>query len=192
MEKYTNKHKKTLFEKISALSKTEHEEIYKILKNFNSQVENSENLINFSQNKNGVFFNLSDITDDLYDELDNFVNYCINNKKNLDDYDKKINECKINNNYNIMHVNFDTMPQEHNEREKELENINNVVTDPKSIQKVVNYIEKLLIDKDKVMKKNNNMKFNNAKKYYSKKIIYDKKIENDGFKDLELESYIIN
>ena len=45
--KFTNKFKKSLFEKINNLSSTEHEEIYKII---------TSNSINISKNKNGVFF----------------------------------------------------------------------------------------------------------------------------------------
>lgn len=190
MEKYTNKHKKYLFEKINILSKTEHEEIYKILKKYNN--ENTANIICFSKNKNGVFFNLSDVNDIMYEELDNFVSYCINNKKNLDDYDKKINECKINNNYNnIIHINFDTFPKEHAIHDKiEQEDWNNIITDSKSIQKVANYVEKMMVDRDKIGKKKINVKFNNAKKKFSKKIYSDKKFDIEGFKDLDYEPYI--
>jgi hypothetical protein len=184
MNKYTNKNKKQLFEKINTLSKTEHEEIYKIVRKNND--------ITFSKNKNGIFFNLSDISDSMYEELDNFVTYCINNKKNLDDYDKKINECKINNNYNnIIHINLDTLPQENALIEKmELEDWNKIILDSKAIQKVSTYVEKLMNDRDKICKKKNNVKFNNAKKKFAKKIYSEKKIENDVSKDLEIESYL--
>lgn len=195
MEKYSNKQKKNLFEKISSLSKTEHEEIYKILIKHNSN--NPKQNINFSKNKNGVFFNLSCITDELFEQLDNFVNYCISNQKNLDDYDKKINECKINNNYNnIIHINFETMPKEHIELQKiasEIEDWNAIISDAKSIQRVSNYVEKLMTDRDKVGKKKVNAKFNNAKKKFSKKVYNDqtKKIEVDGVEDLEVEPYLV-
>lgn len=184
MNKYTNKNKKQLFEKINTLSKTEHEEIYKIVKKNND--------ITFSKNKNGIFFNLSDINDSMYEDLDNFVTYCINNKKNLDDYDKKINECKINNNYNnIIHINLDTLPQEHALIEKmELEDWNKIILDSKAIQKVSTYVEKLMNDRDKICKKKNNAKFNNAKKKFAKKIYSEKKIDVDVSKDLEIESYL--
>ena len=98
----TNKQKKNLFEKINSLSKTEHEEIYKIIQTHNNTVESK---ILFSKNKNGIFFNLSEIDDKLYEQLEHFVNFCIANKKNLDDYDKKINECKLSNNYNYINNN---------------------------------------------------------------------------------------
>ncbi len=196
MDKYSNKQKKLLFEKINKLSKTEHEEIYKILLKFNSS--DKENNICFTRNKNGVFFNLSSIGDDLYVELDNFVNYCISNQKNLDDYDKKINECKINNNYNnIIHINFESLPKEHNELKRianENQDWNSILTDAKSIQRISTYVEKLMTDKDKVGKKKVNIKFNIAKKKFAKKVYSEpvKKIDTDNSSLLVPEPYLIN
>jgi len=190
---YTNKQKKILFDKINFLSKTEHEEIFKIIKKYNEI--HKCNQIHFSKNKNGVFFNLSNLNDIICNEIDNFVNYCIENKKNLDDYDKKINECKINNNYNnIININFDNMHKkdsDYNLEKNEKENWNNIITNTKSIQKIVNYIEKLINDKDKICKKKVNIKFNNAKKKFSKKISNEKKIELEYTTNLEYDNYLI-
>lgn len=190
--RYTNKHKKQLFEKIDSLSKTEHEEIYKILKDFSMKSEESS--IKFSKNKNGIFFNLSDIADELYDELDKFVQYCTNNKKDLDDYDKRINECKINNNFtNIIHLNLETMPRDESNFHHVKKNVDwNAVAEPKSVQKVANYIERLMTDNDNVGKKNVNAKFNNAKKKYAKRVACEKKIDSEGIRDLVTESYLIS
>jgi len=196
IDKYSNKQKKILFEKITSLSKTEHEEIYKILLKFNAT--DKTNNICFSRNKNGVFFNLSGINDALYEQLDNFVNYCISNQKNLDDYDKKINECKINNNYtNIIHINFETMPKKHVEIEKnasEAEDWNLILTDAKSIQRVSNYVEKLMLDRDRIGKKKVNIKFNIAKKKFAKKVYTEpnKKFDTDTITTLTPEPYLIN
>lgn len=186
MEKYTidksNKNKKLLFEKINLLSKTEHEEIYKIVKKFET--------ISFSKNKNGIFFNLSDINDEIYDEIHNFVVYCINNKQSLDDYDKKMNECKINNNYtNIINVNLDSLAKDH--KKNEAERLNTIIIEPKSIQKISNYIERITNDKDKICKKRINIKFNNAKKKYANKNNNEKKIDIENMKELQQEEYII-
>lgn len=195
MDKYSNKQKKLLFEKINKLSKTEHEEIYKILVKFNTT--DKVNSICFTRNKNGVFFNLSGINDILYEQLDNFVNYCIGNQKNLDDYDKKINECKINNNYtNIIHINFETLPKEHNEIKKmnsETQDWNAILTDAKSIQRISTYVEKLMTDKDKVGKKKVNIKFNIAKKKFAKKVYSEpnKKFDIDNTTLLTSEPYLI-
>jgi hypothetical protein len=190
-QRYTNKHKKQLFEKIDSLSKTEHEEIYKILKDFSTKSEDSS--IKFSKNKNGIFFNLSDIADELYDELDKFVQYCMNNKKDLDDYDKRINECKINNNFtNIIHLNLETLPRDKSNSMNVKKTVDwNSVAEPKSVQKVANYIERLMIDNENVGKKNVNAKFNNAKKKYAKKVASEKKLESEGIRDLMTEAYLI-
>ncbi len=196
MDQYSNKQKKILFEKINKLSKTEHEEIYKILVKHNSS--DKENSICFTRNKNGVFFNLSGINDILYEQLDNFVNYCISNQKNLDDYDKKINECKINNNYtNIIHINFETLPKEHSEIKKmnaETQDWNAILTDAKSIQRISTYVEKLMTDKEKVGKKKVNIKFNVAKKKFAKKVYSDsnKKFDSDNITLLTHDPYLIN
>ena len=81
---YNNKFRKMLFEKINTMTKTEHEEIFKIIKEKNKDIP-------YSKNKNGIFFNLSSIDDNTIHDINNFVNYCISNKQELDDYDKKIN-----------------------------------------------------------------------------------------------------
>jgi hypothetical protein len=130
----------------------------------------------------------------LFEELDNFVTYCINNKKDLDDYDKKINECKINNNYNnIIHINIEnSVAKEELNQEKPTEDWNNIIVDPKSVQRVANYVEKLMADRDRIGKKKINAKFNNARKKFAKKVISDKKIDVEGFKDLECEPYLVS
>jgi hypothetical protein len=190
---YTNKHKKRLFEKINSLSKTEHEEIYKIIQMFNSKhtEKDSDIQVSLSKNKNGVFFNLTEISDELFEEIDAFVTYCINNTKDLDDYDKKINECKYNN--TILHINLDNMPKDELQsvRDKEEDDWNTILKDNVSQQKVVTFIEKLMSDRDKVGKKKMNVKFNNAKKKYAKRVTNEKKIDGDGFKDLEIEPYLL-
>ena len=176
----TNKQKKLLFEKINLLSKTEHEEIYKIL-NLNSSIK-------FSRNRNGVFFNLSEVDDVLYEQLESFIDFCITNKKDLDDYDKKINECKINNNYNIFNtVNENSVDQEN---EKDNEDWNSIISEPKSVQRVSSYIERLIADRDNTCKKKLNIKFNNAKKKFSKKIISDRKTDTENLFLIE-EVYLL-
>jgi len=185
---YTNKQKKQLFARINTLSKTEHEEIYKILTE-----HNDGDGISFSKNKNGVFFNLSDVSDELYNKIDSFVQYCINNNKSLDDYDKKINECKINNNYaNIIHINFDTMPLEEQDDSKNVtEDWNNVIVDAKSIQRVAAYVERMMADRDKLGKKKVNAKFNNARKKYAKRQVNEKKIDSELQFELSVDPYLI-
>jgi hypothetical protein len=181
--KYNNKFRKVLFEKINNMTKTEHEEIFKIIKS-------QDNSITYSKNKNGIFFNLSSLNDNTIFEVDNFVNYCINNKQDLDDYDKKINECKINNNYaNIIEVNLQDVPKQ--SLIEPIEDWNAVVGDSKSMQKITTFIEKLMTDHDKIGKKKMNQKFSNAKKKYSKKVCIERKFETEDNTELNNDGYLL-
>lgn len=180
---YNNKFRKVLFEKINTMTRTEHEEIFKIIREKNSDV-------NYSRNKNGVFLNLSSLTDDTIEHINNFVNYCISNKKELDDYDKKINECKINNNFNNIVVSLDNVPRQN--LIEPLEDWNSIVTEPKSIQKITTFVEKMINDHDRIGKKKANQKFSNAKKKFSKKVCIERKFETEDSTELYCESYVIS
>ena len=65
----------------------------------------------------------------------------------------------------------------------------NTIVDPKSIQRLSTYIEKIMDSKEKTIKRTN-VKFNNAKKKYAKRVIQDKKFDK-SLKDLELEDYLV-
>jgi len=160
-----NKRRKVLFERIGYLSKTEHEEIFKILK--------SNNITSYSKNRNGVFFNLSNISVDVLEEIEAFVEYCHNNKKYLDDYEQKINECKINNNY----TNIVSAPPEFVVLGKQEDDWSAVLQDSKNETKIQSFIERMASDRDRIGKKKVNIRFNNAKKRYSKKIQSDTRYE---------------
>lgn len=193
---YSNRHKKQLIEKISRLSKTEHEEIFKIMR---SKEES------FTQNKNGVFFNLSNISDAIIKEIDMFVEFCLKNKKELDEYDKKLNECKISNNYTILQPRQSQTHEYQTDQKHDLNSIlavKNTVDTPKDnwlslineakhAEKLSVFIETLQECQDKVIKKKSSTKFLNAKKKYSRRIVLDKKIENDLTSNLSSEPYII-
>lgn len=186
--KYSNKFKKILFEKIASLSSTEHEEILKIIKSKD---------INYSQNKNGVFFNLSVLDDDTIEYINNFVEYCLSNKKELDEYDKKLNDCKLNNNFDtIMNISLDKMEkldEEEFHRKDNHDGWESINTLPnKKTQRLINFIEKMTNDKEKCGKKKTNVKFHNARKKYSKKVYNDRKYD-DTVSDGELvrEDYLL-
>lgn len=179
---YNNKFRKVLFEKISAMTRTEHEEIFKILGKY-------QNDLQYSRNKNGIFFNLSSLDDKVVEEINNFVNYCINNKKQLDDYDKKINECKINNNLTHIMVSLDEVPKQ--SMKESVEDWNAIAGDSRSIQKITTFIEKLMCDQDRLGKKKVNQKFSNAKKKYAKKTCIERKFEIEDSVELASEPYVI-
>lgn len=178
---YTNKRKKTLFEKINILSSTEHEEILKILKTYN---------VPYSQNKNGIFFNLSTLSDEVLKDIENFVAYCISNKKELDEYDKIINECKMNNCiHNVIPVINTSLSEMGKQPIEEKETWSKVKLDDQSIDRFVKFVERVNTEKDKIGRKKMNIKFNNAKKRFAKKS--DKKIELELIDDLKEDAYIL-
>ena len=166
---YNNKFRKSLLEQISSLSSTEHGEIFKMLRNHG---------INFTQNKNGIFFNLTALDDSLVEEIYNFVSYCVSNKKQLDEYDKKLNECKLNNNFEtILNIPLDKM-EKFDDKLPEKNEWSCIDTMQSSkTQRLVNFIEKMSLDKEKIVKKKANVKFYNARKKYAKKTLVDRKNE---------------
>lgn len=182
--KYNSIQKKQLFEKINSLTSTEHDEIYRMI------VEYS---VNATKNKNGVFFNLSSLDDVIVDKIDKFVSYCVNNKQHLDEYDKKLNECKLNNKYaKVVNMNIKL---ENMVAEKEVTNDDwsKVELDNKSVTKITNMIQKFNEDRDKLHVKKVNSKFINAKKRFNKKPLSsssDKKFDFEQVAELDFDKSI--
>lgn len=179
---YSNKYRKSLFEKISSLSGTEHEEILKIIKKHN---------VDFTQNKNGVFFNISDLDNSIIEEIESFVIYSLNNTIELDEYDKKLNECKLN--QNIMYIQktseLSKSIADHCIKIKDDDDWTNLASvDTKKIQNIMNFIDKMNTDKEKIGKKKFNIKFYNAHKKYSKKVT-ERKYADFSSDELQKENY---
>ena len=51
--------------------------------------------IPLTQNQNGFFFNMDDVTPDCLVDIQKFVSYSQENQKLLDDYDRQLQMCKI-------------------------------------------------------------------------------------------------
>lgn len=68
------------------LTHIEHGEIFKILQKHN---------VPFTKNKNGCFFNIAPINSEMVSEIERFVEYCQANKQNIEDYNKRLDECKL-------------------------------------------------------------------------------------------------
>lgn len=182
-----SRRKKHLLEKINHLTVTEHDEIFKVMKTYN---------VPFTQNKNGVFFNISLVSDDVVSKIEDFVEFCLKNKKELDEYDKKINECKISNKYdgivsktdlNGTHTSLDIALQETKQEDWQA-----VAADIKSSEKLTALVELLESNIEKIHKKKANTKFITAKKRYARKFLSDKKIESDLMSNLFEESYLVH
>lgn len=87
---YTTRDRALLRQRISELGETEHIEIHKILQRHD---------VNQTVNRNGVFVDLTLLSNDVIDEISKFVAYCINNNIQLNEYDKRLNECKMRQEY---------------------------------------------------------------------------------------------
>lgn len=78
--------RKLILDKVRQLGTTEHQEIFTLLRTHG---------IAYSSNSNGVFINLSTVPDDVLATVKSFVDYCAINKTGLDEYEKRLQECKI-------------------------------------------------------------------------------------------------
>lgn len=67
--------RKLFMERLTTLVKSEYEEIYRILKRSNETI---------SENANGLFFNVADISVDTFNKLKVFMDFCIENRNNQD------------------------------------------------------------------------------------------------------------
>lgn len=167
MLRYNQRERKLLSNKISLLSNNEHTEIFKLLQNNN---------VSFTKNNNGVFFNLSDVNDNIIQEINNIVNFFYNHKN-------KINTYLYNINYNYI-TQDDFNDNINNDYKSDTKNFNvndnwyNIVfPEQKKNEKIISFLNNINDNFDKNYKKKGNMKFVNAKKRYSRKFNCDKKYE---------------
>lgn len=85
----TTKEKKDLIKKIKNLSDLEIKEVFNLIKNKN---------IDYTSNSNGIFINLKNFDRGFIDEINNYINYCSDNKEVLDN--KILYENNLINNFN--------------------------------------------------------------------------------------------
>lgn len=163
-----------LYEKINNLGPTEHMEIFKIL--------NDEG-IPYTENTNGVFFNLTTLASDTFFKIGEFVEYCCDNKKELDEYDQKLQECKYNNAKS--HVALACGVREPMPKHECIKEMFESIDKDNTIQ---DFIQKLSSVQDKVVSKRVNSKFSISRKRFMKRTtdLYDVFAD-----DLERDSYSI-
>jgi len=118
--------KKNIVKDISELSKDEHIEIFKIIKNSSN---------NYTRNDNGIFINIVKIDDETFEKIDNFVNFCKDNREKLKQNDEIIkNEKekieKENNKKNII-IEENNKDQEVKENNEEISTISLKRSKPK-------------------------------------------------------------
>ena len=204
MAEYNNRVRKQILSKILILTETEHQEIFKILRNVN---------IPYTQNCNGVFFNFSLVPNNIVQTIDEFVDFCLENKKELDEYDKRINECKINKNYNAIFpkpindgcVLDGCIDCENQSQSKSLQEVieeqskkgvkndwQRLLQETKHTEKLTSFVNMLEDNLEKIVKKRTNTKYINAKKKYSRKVLYEKKLDGGDTSNILVEDqYVI-
>ena len=167
--------KKILMEKISKLGSMEHQEIYKILQTGG---------VSYSENNNGIFFNLTTMPCNLLEEIETFVNYCYENKPDLDEYDKKLNECKYLNNIDniVKPIGLHSVINEPLRNKDRLNDLFDVVDKTNIVKE---FIEKLNTNIEKSTHKRTGTKYAMAKKKYMKRATTEFDLDDD----LDIEEY---
>lgn len=64
--------KKRLHENLKHLVKSEYEQIFRILKKYNEQ---------YTENSNGVFFDISMLSEQTFNEMLKFMDFCLENRR---------------------------------------------------------------------------------------------------------------
>ena len=126
--------RENLKKELNGLSTSEYQEIFNILRNEN---------ISYTENKNGVFINFKNVNDELLNKIFNFIEFCKDNKKNLEILDeeqkkhiKNTNTNKLSRSY-ILTVNNDDI----------INNVENGIMNNKKISPCENFTFQNFIDK---------------------------------------------
>ena len=79
--------RKTFLEELKRLVIVEQEEIFRILK---------KNNCDFSENSNGVFFDLSKVPQEAFAQMKSFLSFCQANRKNFEIRDREMEDSRLN------------------------------------------------------------------------------------------------
>ena len=173
---YNNRMRKQLNDKITSLSAMEHEEIFKILRECMPDC-------NYTKNTNGIFFNMSSFSDDIMHRIETFISFCTDNKKELDEYDKRLKECKV---VTVESEHTHTLEQDLDMAQEVTKDVldhswRRMLTDNEEAAAIA----KALYNTDRMAKKKVYTKFHAAKKRFSKRIANDKRADNELLNELE-------
>lgn len=127
--------------RIRNLSSTQMEELFKIFQRRKCP---------YTINNNGVFLNLSWLAPDILIEIENFITFCLESKKTLDQYEAIYQDLNKNFHEHIPAEEIEEVPS----YELELENTkaNNQVTEPKKIMPRISSSMKYYLLKKKFSK----------------------------------------
>ena len=73
--------KKQMLEDFKVLSKEEYAEIFRIIKRHN---------IEYSENSNGIFFDVSILSESTFEQLEEYMNFCLQNRKAEENRSKQL------------------------------------------------------------------------------------------------------
>jgi hypothetical protein len=79
--------RKVFLEELKRLVMVEQEEIFRILK---------KNKCEYSENSNGVFFDVSRVSNDVFQEMKSFLSFCQANRKNFEIRDREMEDSRLN------------------------------------------------------------------------------------------------
>ncbi len=78
--------RKLFLENLKILVKNEYEIVYKIL------VEHKQA---FMKNSNGIFFDVMELSDNAFDEINKYMEFCLQNRKEEDDRKKQMDLLRV-------------------------------------------------------------------------------------------------
>lgn len=132
---------------------------------------------------------MSQIDDDIIQQIQNFVIFSLENKKHLDEYDQKIIECKINNNYSeiIPSQPIDTFNENQFHQQNQTNEWDKIIQPYQN--KIKDTFDSINYNIAKGCKRKCSTKFNLAKKKFAKRATADKKIDIEHESNLVFEPY---
>jgi len=80
--------RKKVFDTIKILSKPEHEEIYRIIRKTRDT---------YTENSNGIFFDLNTISDDAFSQIKSYLDYCLKTRQEEEIRLKELETIRIQN-----------------------------------------------------------------------------------------------
>lgn len=78
----TYESKKQLLDDMKMLSKEEYYEVFRIIK---------RNNVGYTENSNGIFFDISTLSDEIYEKLSSFMSYCKSQRKSEEERTQEMN-----------------------------------------------------------------------------------------------------
>jgi hypothetical protein len=78
--------RKRVWESVKTLTKSEQEELFRIIKRANAE---------FTENTNGIFFDLSKLDQPVFETIVKFLEFCAQNRVNFEKRDKEIETLRL-------------------------------------------------------------------------------------------------